>query len=73
MKLGMLWFDNDKDTTLPDKISKAAAYYRTKYGETPNIVFTNPKTLGETIPAVPGFTVKATRSIMPNHLWMGVE
>ena len=73
MNLGMLWFDNDKDTNLETKIAKAATYYRGKYGTEPNMVFVNPKTLGEAAPNVLGFQVKSTRSILPNHLWMGVS
>ena len=72
MNLGMLWFDNDS-TDLKTKIEKAATYYRGKYGTEPNMVFVNPKTMPEIIPNVPGFQLKSTRSVLPNHLWMGVS
>ena len=33
MNIGMLWFDNDKKTDLAGKITRAADYYRNKYGQ----------------------------------------
>ena len=45
MQSGMMWFDNDKQTSLSAKVNKAAAYYRKKYGRSPNLCMVNPKML----------------------------
>ena len=42
MDIGMLWFDNDKQSDLPSKIESAAEYYLTKYGIRPNVCFVHP-------------------------------
>ena len=33
MDIGMLWFDNDKKSSIPSKVEKAARYYQKKYGK----------------------------------------
>jgi len=42
MKIGMLWFDNDKQTDLATKIQHAADYYQNKYGLRPNLCYVHP-------------------------------
>lgn len=71
--IGMLWFNNDPAKPLPEKIGEAAAYYRTKYGAVANVCIVNPKTLGDEQPIINGVTVKASKQIMPNHFFVGVE
>lgn len=44
MNIGLLWFDNDKQRSLEDKVARAAAHYRQKYGAPPTVCFVN---LGE--------------------------
>ena len=80
MNIGMLWFDNDPKAGIQTKIERAASYYRTKYGATPNLCFVNPKMLpnGETEPprlrsASGDIEVRSSRSVLPNHFWLGVH
>jgi hypothetical protein len=70
---GMMWFDNDPKTTLTAKIVAAATYYREKYGLIPNLCWVNPKVLVEPEFTVGRVVVKPSRSVMPGHLWIGVE
>jgi hypothetical protein len=46
MNVGMLWFDNDPKSNLDAKISRAATYYRDKYGRAPTLCFVHPSMLG---------------------------
>jgi len=80
MYTGMLWFDNDPATALAAKVQRAAEYYRGKYGLTPDTCLVNPAMLPDTSP--PGgelplragtVTVRSSRTILPGHLWIGVE
>lgn len=73
MNIGLLWYSPDTTKTLPEKIGEAVTFYRAKYGGTANVCFVNPKMIGEQPPVVPGMTVKTSRSVMPNHFWVGVE
>ena len=71
--IGLLWFDPDKTKTLPEKIGEAVAFYTAKYGGHPNTCIVNPATLGDQAPAIEGVTVKASKQVMPNHYFVGVD
>ncbi|HEX7976575.1 MAG TPA: hypothetical protein VF498_19345 [Anaerolineales bacterium] len=82
MNIGMLWFDNDPKAELNTKIERAAAYYRNKYGRTPTLCFVHPSMLPvvegeakpEPKPVKSGeLEVRPTRSVLPNHFWIGVN
>jgi len=73
MKTGMLWFDNDPKTDLLTKISRAATYYRTKYGKKPDLCFVHPSMIKDTSSKVPGIDVRPNRQVLPHHLWIGVQ
>jgi len=73
MKLGMLWFDNDSKSDLAAKLNKAAAYYKGKYGSTPTLCFVNPSMIPVDVTQAAGIELRATRSVMPNHFWLGVK
>lgn len=72
MNVGMLWFDNDPNLPLADKVAKAADYYRRKYGKTPDLCLVHPGMIGDT-QAAGAVSVRSNRSILPGHLWIGVE
>lgn len=73
MNAGMLWFDNDPKSALPDKVNRAAEYYRKKYGHAPNLCLVNPRMLSEEKPKAGRVQLRASAVILPNHLWIGVD
>jgi hypothetical protein len=77
MNVGMLWYDNDPQTALTAKVTRAADYYRQKYGLAPNLCLVNPTMLGERPDLVDGHAgrvaVRPNRAILPGHLWIGSE
>ncbi|GAB4504374.1 MAG: hypothetical protein Fur0043_13680 [Anaerolineales bacterium] len=78
MNTGMLWFDNDPKTALTIKIARAADYYRQKYGRPPNVCLIHPSMLGGDLPehaslTASNVTVRPYRTVLPGHLWIGVE
>jgi len=78
MNVGMLWFDNDPKAELAVKIQRAASYYQNKYGRSPNLCFVHPSMIPTTTPKPSGevksagIEVRPTRSVLPNHIWIGV-
>lgn len=72
MKIGMLWYNNDPKMLLDDKIKAALEYYRNKYGRVANCCYTNPATLGNKKVNLAGVEVHTSRSVLPNHFWIGV-
>jgi hypothetical protein len=73
MLTGMLWYDNDPTTALPAKVQRAAEYYREKYGQNPDLCLVNPRMLPEPLPQAGGITLRASRTILPGHLWIGIQ
>jgi len=80
MDIGMLWFDNDPKSEVTAKISRATAYYRDKYGEEANLCFVHPSMInngsivkGNNRLQSGAVEVRTTQSILPNHLWIGVN
>ncbi|HEY5271524.1 MAG TPA: hypothetical protein VII97_14390 [Anaerolineales bacterium] len=77
MNIGMLWFDNDPRTALTAKVSRAADYYRQKYGLVPDLCLVHPSMLREHPDLVEGsagkVAVRPNRAILPGHLWIGTE
>ncbi len=72
MNIGMLWFDNDAKADLAAKIRRASAYYQAKYGREPNLCFVHPTMLPTAAPDA-GVEIRTTRSVLPNHFWLGVN
>ena len=78
MKIGMLWQDCDPKADLQAKIARAASYYQQKYGQVPNLVFIHPS-MAPAQPGSPaatgatGIEIRTSRSVLPNHFWMGVK
>ncbi len=74
MYKGMMWFDNDPATTLETKVRKAAAFYQNKHGSPATCCMIHPATAGEpAVKEVIGIEITTSRSVLPNHFWMGVK
>lgn len=73
MEIGMLWFDNDPKSDLQSKVTRAAAYYRSKYGESPNLCFVHPSMLSEKMSKAGKIAVRSNIAIIPHHFWIGVQ
>lgn len=80
MEIGMLWFDNDPKADLLEKIQRATAYYRQKYGVNPDVCFLHPTMLpqngSETAssrPPLANVELRTSKSVLPNYFWIGVN
>lgn len=71
MKIGMLWYDDEKTRSLEEKITRAVAYYREKYGE-PNTCYIHPSAMNG-IESVGGVALKARRETHVDNFWIGVS
>ncbi|RLC75030.1 MAG: hypothetical protein DRJ03_30935 [Chloroflexi bacterium] len=82
MKAGLLWFDDDPDRTLEDKVLRAAKRYRRKYDRQPNLCFVHPAAF-EGLPVgrqgngkvrkAGQVEIRPGHSILPHHFWIGVD
>ena len=73
MQAGMMWFDNDKQTSLIAKVNKAAEYYRKKYGRSPNLCMVNPSMLNEKDASDANIAIRPYQPIVTGHLWIGID
>ncbi len=74
MNIGMLWFDGDPRRDVQSRIARAAAYYRTKYGQKPTMCFLNPAMVEKDLPVeIDGLKVQTSASVLQDHLWLGVD
>lgn len=72
MKTGNLYFDNNPDRSLAEKVRGAAKQYKAVRGVDPNLCYVHPFSLPVEI-VVDGIEVRATNSVLVNHLFIGVE
>ncbi len=73
MNIGMLWFDNDPKADLKIKIERAVTYYRSKYGQSPNVCFVHPSMIQQEQPKNGPIEIRTNRSVLPNHFWIGIN
>jgi hypothetical protein len=77
MQVGMLWLDNDARNTLTARIARAADYYRSKYGDMPDLCLVHPSMLAEDHDLAAGragkVIVRPNRTVLPGYLWIGRE
>lgn len=72
MNVGMLWLDDDKHTTLEEKIERAAEYYQNKYGQTPDFCLVNEAMLEEE-KKMGRIQVRPVQNVLRNHFWVGIQ
>jgi hypothetical protein len=73
MKIGMLWFDNDPKSDLKVKIERAMSYYSKKYGHNPTLCYVHPSMVANGNGHSNGIEIRANRSVLPNHFWIGIS
>lgn len=72
MNVGMLWLDDDKHTTLEEKIERAAEYYQNKYGQSPDFCLVNQSMLEEE-KKLGQIQVRPVQNVLRNHFWVGIQ
>ncbi len=81
MDVGMLWFDNDRNTDIRAKVTRAAEYYHKKYGQNPTVCFVHPSMVGkdggspikEKRLKAGNIELRISSTMLPNHFWIGVN
>ena len=74
MNIGMLWADFEKSKPLTERAQLAVDFYKNKYGKTPNLCYVNPGMTEQQTPfIIDGLEFRVSRSILPNHFWIGVK
>lgn len=72
MNVGMLWLDDDKQRSFEEKVQRAAAYYQSKYGRSPEVCLVNSKML-TTEKTVGQIEVHPVKTVLLHHFWLGMK
>ncbi len=72
MKSGLLWYDASANP-IDRKIADAVKRYQEKFGVAPNTCFVNDKDYRAESSLPAHIHVAAKRTILPNHVWVGVS
>ena len=73
MDIGLLWYDDDKKSTLDEKVQRAAEYYKNKYGVNPNACFVHTSMLEGASRMCGDVRVRSIHNVIRNHFWLGVN
>lgn len=73
MKVGLLWFDDDPERDLAQKVGRAARHYRRKFGRLPNICYVHPSILHGRARRVGKIQIAPLPSVLRHHFWIGEE
>ncbi|NLE75884.1 MAG: hypothetical protein GX605_03910 [Chloroflexi bacterium] len=73
-RFGLMWFDDSSQTSLEEKVARAAQRYRDKFGGAPDTCCVNRNLLpdGQEELWVGAVRVIPLPSILQHHFWLGV-
>lgn len=73
MKEGLLWFDNDPQRKLADKINRAVTRYQTKFGRRPTTCYISSADFDGRTDEIAGVRLLPAADVRRHHFWVGVE
>ena len=69
---GLLWLDDSPKRDIADKIQQAAARYREKFGQQPNLCYVHTSMI-DGVTRLNGIQVVPAHNTLKHHFWIGVE
>jgi hypothetical protein len=73
VKEGLLWFDNDPNRKLADKISQAVTRYQVRFGRRPTTCYVNNLDVKDSLEEINGICLRPVADVGRHHFWIGVE
>lgn len=73
MRIGMLWFDDQSERDVEEKIQRAASHYASKYGSPPTLCYVHPSMLMDDTLTTNGIEIRTANTVLPHHFWLGQE
>jgi len=70
MNEGMLWYDNQGNVDIKDRIISAVKFFESKYGYVPEKCFVNPVTLENPLELNDKTKVLPNDRVIVNHFWL---
>lgn len=69
----MIWFDNDPQKNINEKINMAIKYYQKKFGSQPTICFLNPKLQEKFLENEQDIEINYNINLSPDYIWVGIR
>jgi len=73
MATGMIWFDNDPQKSINEKINFAIQYYQKKFGSEPTLCFLHPIFMDKTLDLNSNIEFNFNKNLSPDHIWVGMR
>jgi len=75
MKKGLLWYDDNPERDLVEKIERATRRYEQKFGAQPDVCYVHPNTLkgNGKLQKIDDVRVTSLTSMLRHHFWVGRE
>jgi hypothetical protein len=73
MTTGMIWFDNDPQKNINEKIRNAIKYYQNKFGSQPTICYINPKLQEKFLESEQEIEISFNNNLSPDYIWVGLR
>ena len=73
MLSGIFWFEDGPRLGLASTVTRAAAYYRSRFHHEPTLCLVPPGTIHGDQSRVGGLAVKSYASLPPHHFWIGIQ
>ena len=75
MNAGLLWYDDDPERSLPEKVRRAAHHYECKFGVPAQVCYVHPSALevSQAKAVSDEVRIAALDTVLTNHLWVGRE
>lgn len=70
MKEGLLWYDNQINLDIKERISSAVDFFESKYGYLPEKCYVNPDTLGKPVELGGQIKIIPNERVILNHFWL---
>jgi hypothetical protein len=72
MQEGLLWLDVDAKRSLDQKVARAAARYKEKFGRRPNMCYVHASALANGSVELDGVRIVPADNVLKHHFWIGV-
>jgi len=71
----LLWYDDDPERSLLEKVHQAARHYECKFGAPAQVCYVHPSALDAKEGKEPsgGLRIAGLDTVLTNHLWVGRE
>ena len=73
MNNGMLWYDNQTDQPVENRIKKAVDYFISKYGHPPLCCFVHPDMTSQPIQLGDHLKIIPNERVLKNHIWLEIS